>query len=231
MKRKSTRKKTATSTTCACCKGSTANGDQTISVPARPTEEPVADQTRGFSIPTIPDNRAYPFTATVSSTQHFNTSQGHSDIQSATSDVQQLLTFGHPSIGNLPTMPTVDNHMDDSSSSDEDPGFSFLQAVHAHARDIKPGTGQLFAEPLSNPIMRQIKKSVCKDIWHNKYVEMALLLPSALSQQSQQYTLQLDNDSQISFIPKSNLKKITNIEKWYSCHDPFHGSIFIQISV
>ncbi|KAH3738399.1 hypothetical protein DPMN_045032 [Dreissena polymorpha] len=136
MKRKSTRKKTTTSTTCACCQGSTANGDQSISVPARPTEEPVAYQTRGFSNPAIPDNRAYPFTATVSSTQHSNTSQGHADIQSATSDVQQHLTFGHPSIGNLPTMPTVDNHMDDSSSSDEDPGFTLPQAVHAHASDI-----------------------------------------------------------------------------------------------
>ncbi|KAH3811969.1 hypothetical protein DPMN_140387 [Dreissena polymorpha] len=167
-----------------------------------------------FSIPAVPDIRAYPFTATVSSTPHSNTSQGHADIQRATSDVQQHLTFGHPSIGNLQTMPTVDNHMDDSSSSDEDPGFTFPQAVHAHARDIIPGTGQLFAEPIRTPIMSQIKKSVCKDIWQNKYVEMALLLPSALSQQSQQYTLQLDSNSQILIMPKSNLKKITNIEQW-----------------
>ncbi|KAH3816945.1 hypothetical protein DPMN_118470 [Dreissena polymorpha] len=127
--------------------------------------------------PAIPDIRAYPFTATVTSTQHSNTSQGHADIQLATSDVPQHLTFGHPSIGNLQTMPTVDNHMDDSSSSDDDSGFTFPQAVHAHARDIIPGTGQLFAEPISTPIMSQIKKSVCKDIWKNKYVEMALLLP------------------------------------------------------
>ncbi|KAH3821135.1 hypothetical protein DPMN_122895 [Dreissena polymorpha] len=58
MKRKSTRKKTATTTTCACCMASTDSGNQTISMPARPIEEPVSDKTRGFPIPAILDNRA-----------------------------------------------------------------------------------------------------------------------------------------------------------------------------
>ncbi|KAH3747124.1 hypothetical protein DPMN_181546 [Dreissena polymorpha] len=165
MKPKSTRKKAASSTTCACCKASTATGNQTtISMPARQTEEPVSDQTRRFPIPTIPDNRANSLTATVSSTQTSNPSQCHSDISNAASHLQPHLTLGHPSLGNLPTMPSVDINMDDSSSSDEDPDFTFPQALHSHARDIIPGTGQLNAEPISTPILSQINKSVLKDI-------------------------------------------------------------------
>ncbi|KAH3889976.1 hypothetical protein DPMN_014043 [Dreissena polymorpha] len=37
---------------------------------------------------------------------------------------------------------------------------------------------------------------------------MALLLPSAMSAQATQYTLQMDRNSQISITPKSNTKKI-----------------------
>ncbi|KAH3821136.1 hypothetical protein DPMN_122896 [Dreissena polymorpha] len=87
-----------------------------------------------------------------------NPSQGHSDIPNATSNLQQPLTLGHPSFSHDPAMPTVDINMDGSSSSEEDQDFTFPQAVLSHARDIIPGTGQLFAEPICTPIISQIKK-------------------------------------------------------------------------
>ncbi|XP_052264881.1 uncharacterized protein LOC127867602 [Dreissena polymorpha] len=223
MKRTRQRKKTVTSTTCLCCKGTTSSGKQPKnSTPAGPTMEPAADQPRDVPIPAVPDSLTYAPAATGSSTPY--PSQVQSDILFPTATTNRQLPLPlDPNVGlhTVPLDPNVGLHtampsfdIDSSSSSDEDQGFSFSQALHTHARDILPGTGHLYAEPISTPILSQVKKSICKDILRNKFVEMAALLPSTLSRQANQYTLQLDSNSQISITPKSNLRKITTIEQW-----------------
>ncbi|XP_052250039.1 uncharacterized protein LOC127857601 [Dreissena polymorpha] len=223
MKRTRQRKKTATSTTCLCCKGTTSSGKQPKnSTPAGPSMEPAADQPRDAPIPDVPDSLTYAPAATGSSTPY--PSQVQSDILFPTATTNRQLPLPlDPNVGlhTVPLDPNVGLHtampsfdIDSSSSSDEDQGFSFSQALHTHARDILPGTGHLYAEPISTPILSQVKKSICKDIWRNNFVEMAALLPSTLSTQANQYTLQLDSNSQISITPKSNLRKILTIEQW-----------------
>ncbi|XP_052226643.1 integrase/recombinase xerD homolog isoform X2 [Dreissena polymorpha] len=147
MKRTRQRKKTATSTTCLCCKGTTSSGKQPKnSTPAGPSMEPAADQPRDVPIPAVPDSLTYAPAATGSSTPYPSQVQSDFLFPTATTNRQLPLPLDpnvglhtvplDPNVGLHTAMPSFD--IDSSSSSDEDQGFSFSQALHTHARDILP---------------------------------------------------------------------------------------------
>ncbi|KAH3836266.1 hypothetical protein DPMN_109636 [Dreissena polymorpha] len=64
-------------------------------------------------------------------------------------------------------MPLLDENSDSSGSSNEDHDLTFNQAVCSHGADLLQSTGMMYAEPISTPIISQLKMSVCKDIWKN----------------------------------------------------------------
>ncbi|XP_052799424.1 uncharacterized protein LOC128231043 [Mya arenaria] len=107
------------------------------------------------------------------------------------------------------------NHMNISSDSDSDDNAQDMpHFLQAHSANLLPGNGVHFTEPISTPIINQIPKSTRKDIWTNRFVDFASLLPSTTSPATPQYTLQLDNNSNISFQPTSRSRKITSIDTW-----------------
>ncbi|KAH3703657.1 hypothetical protein DPMN_078698 [Dreissena polymorpha] len=92
-----------------------------------------------------------------------------------------------------------------------------LQVIlSTHMMVLLPDTGIQYAEPISTPILTQIKKSLCKDIWKGKYVELSSLLPVNSASQPANSTLQLDKQAHISIQPSTRSTKITSIEVWTS---------------
>ncbi|KAH3821610.1 hypothetical protein DPMN_123375 [Dreissena polymorpha] len=182
-------------------------------------EEPALATVEELAIPDAPSIRRVSATPSMVPSSAGQIQNQHcSEVLQDTSFVHQQLPlplpFRRPGLNSA--MPLVDYDSDSSGSSDEDHDLAFHQAVRSHGADLFQGTGMLYAEPISTPIISQVKKSVFKDIWKNKYVDLAFLLPSAMSGQATQYTLQMDSNAQISITPKSSSKKITNIELWTS---------------
>ncbi|KAH3876373.1 hypothetical protein DPMN_000213 [Dreissena polymorpha] len=139
MKRTRQRKKTATSTTCLCFKGTTFSGKQPKnSTPEGPTMEPAADQPRDVPIPAVPDSLTYAPAATGSSTPYPSLVQSDILFPTATTNRQLPLPLDSnvglhtvpldPNVGLHTAMPSFD--IDSSSFSDEDQGFSFSQALY-----------------------------------------------------------------------------------------------------
>ncbi|XP_052791565.1 uncharacterized protein LOC128225693 [Mya arenaria] len=120
----------------------------------------------------------------------------------------------HPPNHSRPAPFSAQAIIDDDTSDDDFQDVS--QAVQYHGHNILPGNGIHYAEPISTPISHQVKKSIQHDIWRNKFIDLASLLPS-LSSSSQtpvQYTLNLDQHSNISVQASSRLRKITSIDTW-----------------
>lgn len=135
--------------------------------------------------------------------------------------------FPNPSTSDAPNyspgnpIPHLSSAMSDMQSSDSDSDEddvpfvpSFQDAISHHSHAILSGNGIQFAEPISTPILNQIKRATCKAIWRNKYVDMADLLPSTLNPQPTHYTLQVDNRSNFTINPTSKSKRIQNVEVW-----------------
>lgn len=121
--------------------------------------------------------------------------------------------FQSPGLGNVSI--ADDTSSDSQSEEEEDDVLPNLQQVIAnHSQNLLPGNGVQFAEPISTPIVSQIKKSICKDIWRHKFVDMASLLPSSHNPQTPQFTLQIDHHSNFTINPTSRTRKITNVESW-----------------
>ena len=109
--------------------------------------------------------------------------------------------------------PTQDNTQDDQEVTDSEDNFSFSSLLGQHTAQFT-GNG---TPPINTPIISQIKKYVCQSIWSNKYVELRLLLPNSInSSTNQAYTLQMDNNSNISMAPCNKTRKIHNINSWTS---------------
>ena len=106
-----------------------------------------------------------------------------------------------------------DNSTTSESSDDED---YFDTAVSSHLQDIVGGNVAQFHEPISTSISAQIKKSLRKKIWCNKFVDFSLLLPSANHSSSPQFSLQVDKFSNINVVPTKRQKTIATIESWTS---------------
>ncbi|XP_052769878.1 uncharacterized protein LOC128209737 isoform X3 [Mya arenaria] len=125
-----------------------------------------------------------------------------------------LDTFAAPGQFSVPHQ-GLHNHMNISSDSDSDDNAQDMpHFLQAHSANLLPGNGVHFTEPISTPIINQIPKSTRKDIWSNRFVDFASLLPSTTSPATPQYTLQLDSNSNISFQPTSRSRKITSIDSW-----------------
>lgn len=110
-------------------------------------------------------------------------------------------------------------HIDDDTSSDEESiGDDFLDIVNNHTHSMLSGNGTQFVEPINSPIINQVKNSIRKAIWKNKFIDMAVLLPntSFSHTQAQQFTLQMDQHSNISVQPVVRPRRITSIEAWTS---------------
>ena len=111
-------------------------------------------------------------------------------------------------------LPESDTDESDTSSDSDDDMFTFQDAVARHVNNVMAGNGIQFAEPISTPIINQVKRSICKQIWKNKFVDIAALLPSSQTPSPTQYTLQVDNNSQFTTNPTTRARKISNIETW-----------------
>jgi hypothetical protein len=69
--------------------------------------------------------------------------------------------------------------MDEDKSSDEESiGEDFQDVIQNHTLFILSGNGTQFVEPISSPIINQVKNSISKAIWKNKFLDMAVLLPN-----------------------------------------------------
>lgn len=115
-----------------------------------------------------------------------------------------------------PGQPTsTPSSSEESSDDSEAEGFpSFPTTVQNHLHNLLPGNGVHYQESISTPIISQIKSSLCKDIWRNKFVDLAALLPNNAISTQPKFTLQLDSDSNISIAPSSRPQKIHSIEMW-----------------
>ncbi|XP_052793891.1 uncharacterized protein LOC128227416 isoform X2 [Mya arenaria] len=114
--------------------------------------------------------------------------------------------------GGVQTVQIPGSDTSDSDESVEDTDYPSRQ----HSELITGnGTPIQYSEPISSPILSQIKKSVQKAIWAHKYIDIASLLPASTNQhQSPTFSLHVDNQSNIS--PSHKAKKITTIESWTS---------------
>ncbi|XP_052809378.1 uncharacterized protein LOC128237837 [Mya arenaria] len=110
-------------------------------------------------------------------------------------------------------------HIPGSDTSDSDESVEDTDYPSRHHSELITGNGTpiQYSEPISSPILSQIKKSVQKAIWENKYIDIASLLPASTNQhQSPTFSLHVDNQSSISISPSHEAKKIATIESWTS---------------
>lgn len=132
-------------------------------------------------------------------------------IDSDDSSEEELQLGTHPRICNIAQS---SQYSDYSESEDEDLPSNIHQTVNNHLHSILPGNGVLFTEPISTPIVSQVKRSIRKDIWKNKFVDLATLLPTSNFSPAPQYTLQMDHQSNLSITPAQRTRKINNIDTW-----------------
>lgn len=205
---------------CTCCSGKQPTKNKKVAEkrPRNSSRKQANTESLPFNVTTslveTPNNDA----PTTNNSQTFATNLS---VPSTSSSTNQFI----PNSVNTQQLPIhmQDTDMSDDTSSDSDQDEtdagiqvlpSFQEAVAQHSQNITSGNGIQFAEPISTPIINQVRKSLCKDIWKNKYVDMATLLPSSQNLQPVQYTLQMDSNSQFTINPTSRTRKISNIESW-----------------
>ena len=220
---KKTKKRSATTTICSCCDNTTAKKSRstpTSPPPSISTAIPV--QETGTS--TGPSN-AHNGSGnnTIQHIQGVDFNPGPVPPNEVVLPHQQPPQVPGPVPPNAVVLPHQQplqvpfNYSDDSSSEDEvDPPANLQEILSTHMMGLLPDTGMHYAEPISTPILPQIKKSLCKDIWKGKYVELSSLLPVNSASQSSNFTLQLDKHAHISIQPSTRCTKITSIEVWTS---------------
>ncbi|XP_052776088.1 uncharacterized protein LOC128213977 [Mya arenaria] len=116
--------------------------------------------------------------------------------------------------------PSASNIISSDDDSDEDPMDG---AVEAYLNSLLP-QGNL--QPISTPIISQIKPSIANKIWRNIYIDFTLLLPSA--QNSNKFAIQMDKNAQLCIIPTHQAKKIPSIDQWTTAFFRFAAVYLIR---
>ncbi|XP_053381245.1 uncharacterized protein LOC128549080 isoform X1 [Mercenaria mercenaria] len=107
---------------------------------------------------------------------------------------------------------------DSDSDSDRDSLFNTI-TEHTSMLAGNGGFGNGFQTPVSTPISSQICKKLKKQIWADKFINMADLLPQdsfVPPSNNRQFMLQMDNRSNLSFTPSVRQRKLGTIEAWTS---------------
>lgn len=109
----------------------------------------------------------------------------------------------------------TDSEMDNVSVSSK--SADSLSHAEAHLSMItgNDGYSTSFIHPISSHISQQIPSKIKKQIWSNKFIDFAALLPNTtIPTSTTQFTLQLDSQSNINITPINKTKKIHSIEQW-----------------
>ncbi|XP_052797108.1 uncharacterized protein LOC128229306 [Mya arenaria] len=127
---------------------------------------------------------------------------------------QHRLTLSQP----LPRHLQIDSALYDSDDSITN---DFQHASPNHKSNLT-FNGIQYTEPINTPILNQIKRSICKDIWRNKFIDFSSLLPSFPSSTCDpQFSFQLDQHSNFALRPSTRTQKIITIESWTSAFIKF----------
>ena len=146
------------------------------------------------------------------------------DVEDEEEDVPDTLPHDSVSHGKKrPTHPqdrrniVAPDSSSESDSSDED--IQDLAAKH-----LGKLTGALpdydtysYGESITTPIDTQAPSKIQKKIWENKYIDLAVLLLNttyANINAKRRFSLEIGNNSKISFVPNTYSKKIASIEQW-----------------
>ena len=134
-----------------------------------------------------------------------------------------------PSSGPLLRIPTYETESENEDNFvppeiQEKSDNELSHAAKSHNNVIIDGQPQsqsihstIFAKQISVPVSSQISSKIKRQIWANKYIDFALLLPSYSVQPKQQkFTPQLAIDSTFNLITQSHTHKITYIAQWTS---------------
>ncbi|KAH3698961.1 hypothetical protein DPMN_073907 [Dreissena polymorpha] len=186
-------KRSATTTSCSCCEQQTKKSRPTPVGPPTPIPLAVPSQEKGTSGPSNAHNN--------------NTVQGGEVNPVPVPPNEVVLPIQQPQ-QQIPL-----NFADDSSSDDDvDPPAGLQDILNTQMIGFIPDTGMQYAEPVSTPIISQIKQSLCKDIWKGKYIDLSSHLPVNSASQPSNCTLQFDKHANISIQPSTRSAKITSIE-------------------
>jgi len=100
----------------------------------------------------------------------------------------------------------------ESSSEESSTEMTYDDVIQDHVNNLIPGTHTPFTDSVSTSIFSQIKSSICKDIWRNKFVDLALLLPNSTpATANDQITI---NMKDMSVAQTQKPRRITSIEAW-----------------
>lgn len=208
---KPNRKKTSTTASCSCCATVPGNSpskraNSTVVDKKRPQKKQKRSRSANVTPRELTDESLSPEQVEVLPPQELDEGTQNQQAESP-----------QPCSSALPGISVGSDSSSDESESDED-DISFMPNVHnvitQHSQDLLTGNGIQFAEPIGTPIISQVKKSVCKAIWRNKFVDMAHLLPSSHSHQMPTFSLQVVQHSNLTINQTSQSKKITNVESW-----------------